>query len=91
MVVTKLVPKLLSVISEHLGRHHVKSVDCHYVITKSADKVMSISDIITCFLLKKTNSEQSLNSGPSESSWHRNWECGFWTDLQTRVDIPKVL
>ena len=28
--------------------------------------------------------------GPPESSWHRNWECGFWTELQTRVDIPKV-
>ena len=42
---TKLVPKLF-VISEHLGKHHVKSVGCHYVITKSADKVMSISDII---------------------------------------------
>ena len=39
------VPKLLSVISEHLGRSRVKSVGCHYVMTRSADKVMSISDI----------------------------------------------
>ena len=28
--------------------------------------------------------------GPPELSWHTNWECGFWTDLQTRVNIPKV-